>query len=159
MEIEGDGVKVVEKEPVVEKAEKPKKRRLSLVVLIIGIVLLLGGGGFLAYRLLSRPGARDAEFLVEVGEWQREDAESVIWNFTEIGKGTLTTNNHQNDYDFLWSIEGDTLKIETKWLYDLNDEYSYEIKQGDKKLTLTKDDGEITFCAATHEETEPEPEF
>ena len=35
------------------------------------------------------------------------DEPSVIWNFTEIGKGTLTTNNHENDYDFIWAIDGD----------------------------------------------------
>ena len=80
---------------------------------------------------------RDAEFLVQMGEWTREDAEGVIWNFTEIGKGTLTTNNHQNDYDFLWSVDGDTLKIETKWLYDLNDEYTYKLQQDNKTLTLS----------------------
>lgn len=104
---------------------------------IIGIAIFSAGLAFLLVKIFVGPGARDAEFLVEVGAWQREDAPSVIWTFTEIGKGTLTTNNHQNDYDFLWSIDGDTLKIETKWLYALEDEYTYKLQQGSKILTLS----------------------
>ncbi len=119
------------------KKTKAKRKTLPLICLIIGILALLGGGTFLALKLILKPGMRDAEFLVQMGEWTREDAEGVIWNFTEIGKGTLTTNNHQNDYDFLWSIDGDTLKIETKWLYDLNDEYTYKLQQDNKTLTLS----------------------
>ena len=34
-------------------------------------------------------------------------------------------NNHINDYDFIWAIDGGKLKIETNWLYTLNNDYSY----------------------------------
>ena len=163
LEINGDDVKVVETkleeaEPEEVKPEEAKKRRLPLVVLVIGFLALIGGGTFFAIKLLMKPATRDADYLVEIGEWAREAAESVVWKFTEIGKGTLTTNNHQNDYDFLWSIDGDTLKIETKWLYDLNDEYTYKIQQDNKTLTLSSDDGDIVFLAVNREESEPEPE-
>ena len=70
---------------------------------------------------------------------------SVIWQFTEVGKGTLTTNNHINDYDFIWALEDGRLKIETKWLYDLENEYEYELNQADKTLILKDDDKEIVF--------------
>ena len=123
------------------------KKRIPLIVFIIGIVTLLAGGGFLLFKLLKQPDTRDAEYLVEIGEWVENDADSVIWNFTEIGKGSLTTNNHFNDYDFIWAIEGETLKIETKWLYDLNDEYTYSLDRGAKTLTLTKGDSSIIFSA------------
>lgn len=173
LEINGDDVKVVEakevestkkpaEEPDVKSVDEPidapKKRRLPLIVLIIGVLTLIGGGTFFALKFVMKPATRDADFLVEIGEWSRESAEDVIWNFTEIGKGTLTTNNHKNDYEFLWSINGDKLKIETKWLYDLNDEYTYKIQQDNKTLTLSSDDGDITFRAVEREETEPEPE-
>ena len=130
------------------------KKRIPLIVFIIGIITLLAGVGFLLFKLLKQPDSRDAEYLVEIGEWVENDADSVIWTFTEVGKGSLTTNNHLNDYDFIWSIEGETLKIETKWLYDLNDEYTYSLDRGAKTLTLTKGDESIIFSAKAEEPVE-----
>lgn len=69
----------------------------------------------------------------------------VIWRFTEIGKGTLTTNNHLDDYNFIWALEGSMLKIETKWLYTLENEYSYSLDQSGGVLTLTDGDKEYRF--------------
>ncbi|MDO4746856.1 MAG: DUF5640 domain-containing protein [Candidatus Saccharibacteria bacterium] len=69
----------------------------------------------------------------------------VYWKFTEVGKGTLTTNNHINDYDFLWAIEDGKLKIETKWLYDLENEYDYEINRNEKTLILRDGEKQIVF--------------
>ena len=122
-----------------------KKKRLPLIIFIIGLVALLGGAGYLIFKIIKQPDLRDAEYLVDAGEWVKEGAEGVIWDFTEIGKGSLTTNNHINDYDFLWSMEGDKIKIETKWLYDLEDEYTYSIYRGSKSLTLTAGEKSTTF--------------
>ena len=70
---------------------------------------------------------------------------SVIWKFTEVGKGTLTTNGHVNDYDFIWALEDGKLKIETKWLYELENEYDYELDR-DKGLLVLKDgEKDVTF--------------
>ncbi len=123
------------------------KKKFSLIVFIIGLFALVGGATALILSFVLKPNMRDAEYLVEIGQWTENDAEGVIWNFTEIGKGKLTTNNHINDYDFIWAIDGDTLKIETKWLYDLNDEYTYKIDQGEKTLTLTSGEESFTFSA------------
>ena len=124
-----------------------KKKRLAIIIFIIGLITLLCGAGYLLFKILKQPDTRDAEFLVENGEWVEVDAENVVWNFTEIGKGSLTTNGHINDYDFLWATEGNTLKIETKWFYDVEDEYTYSIDRGAKTLKLTSGDKEITFKA------------
>ncbi len=124
-----------------------KKKRLPIIIFIVGLVALLGGAGYLIFKIVKQPDLRDAEYLVNAGDWVKEDAEGVIWDFTEVGKGTLTTNNHVNDYDFLWSMDGSTLKIETKWLYDLEDEYTYSINRGAKTLTLTSGEKTITFKA------------
>ena len=70
---------------------------------------------------------------------------SVIWRFTEAGKGTLTTNGHANDYDFIWAIEDGKLKIETKWLYELENEYEYELDKDTGSLILKDGDKEIVF--------------
>lgn len=123
--------------------EKPKKKILPVAMLIIGLVFLIGGVAFLVAKITSTSRASDAERLVEIGTFVEDGEDGVIWQFTEVGKGTLTTNNHTNDYDFIWAIEDGKLKIETAWLYDLNDEFDYKI-DGDK-LVL---DGEIVFKPA-----------
>ena len=129
------------------KTKKPwtKQRKISLGVLILGVLVLAGGIGFLAYNLLKTPDASDAEYLVAVGEWQRKDEPSVVWDFTEIGKGTLTTNDGENEYDFKWAFEDDKLKIDTDWLYTLNDEYDFSLDQETKTFTISNDDETITF--------------
>lgn len=123
--------------------EKPKKKVLPIVTFVIGLVVLLVGAILLALKLNANSIASDAERLVEIGTFVKEDEAGVIWQFTEVGKGELTTNNHANDYDFIWAIEGGKLKIETDWFYDLEDEFDYEIDG--EKLVL---DGEIVFLPA-----------
>ena len=133
-------VKGAKKESAKEaKKEAPKKKRvLPIVTFLVGLAVLIAGAVFLAIKLAERNAASDAERLVELGTFVKDGEEGVVWQFTEIGKGTLTTNNHLNDYDFIWAIENGKLKIETAWLYDLNDEFSYKI-DGDKLIL----DGEI----------------
>ena len=134
------------------KELKPKtkstKKRVGLVVMLVGILACIAGLVFLLMNIFAKPDMRDAEYLVEVGMWVREDEPSVEWKFTEVGKGVLTTNAHTNDYDFIWAISGDTLEVETAWLYTLNDSFVYELNQSDKTLTLTKDEETIVFIPA-----------
>ena len=135
------------------KTKKPKDKKLvtGIIVFIIGLATLVGGLVFMLLNIFAEPGVRDAEYLVQVGQWVREDETAVIWNFTEIGKGTLTTNNHQNDYEFIWAMEDDELKIETDWLYDLENEYEYKLDQSKNTLVLTNGDDNWTFVPATLE--------
>lgn len=88
------------------------------------------------------------------GVAEQESAESVTgancengveWQFTEMGKGTLTTNSHLNDYDFEWTIEDGKLKMRTKWLYQLENEYEYSLDQGTGRLVLRDGDSETVF--------------
>ena len=122
-------------------------KKFSLVIFIIGILALLGGGGFLAYKLLGGTNTADADLLISAGTWIKDGEPSVVWQFTEIGKGTLTTNNHTNDYDFIWALDGNKLKIETAWLYNLENEYTYSLDQSGKTLSLTANNQTITFVA------------
>ncbi len=127
------------------------KKRISIIVLIIGLITLIAGVVFLIIKLNAKPSIQDGEYLVTVGEWTKEDEPSVIWKFTEIGKGTLTTNDHLNDYDFAWALEDGKLKINTEWLYTLNNEFDYELNQSSNTLTLTSGDEEIIFIPVTIE--------
>ena len=126
------------------------KKRISLIVFIIGIITLLAGVVFLIIRLVATPGVNDGDFLVSVGEWSKEGDSNVIWKFTEIGKGTLTTNNHTNDYDFKWILEDGKLKIKTEWLYEMDDEFDYKLDQNGNTLIITKEDEEIKFTPTSN---------
>lgn len=121
------------------------KKRISLIVMIIGLITLVVGVVFLIVRLTTVPSVTDGEYLVSVGEWTEQGEPGIVWNFTEIGKGTLTTNDHLNDYDFAWALEDGKLKINTEWLYTLNDEFDYTLDQTGNTLTLVNGDEEIIF--------------
>lgn len=129
-----------------------KKKIISLTVFSVGLATLVAGVVFLVLILSRGAGTADGDFLVSKEKWVLENEEKVVWDFTEIGKGTLTTNSHENDYNFKWAIEDDKLKIETDWLYDLENEYEYELDQGAGKLTLHDDDGDYTFIATESQE-------
>lgn len=118
-----------------------KKKVLSICLLVVGLAVLATGVVFLALNILKSNRAADGEYLVSAGEWVLEGEDGVVWDFTEIGQGSLTTNNHLNDYNFKWAIEDEKLLIETEWLYDLENEYTYELDQGAGTLTLTDSDG------------------
>ena len=144
------GDKVEEKKP--EKPEVKKasgKKKLPVVVFVIGIIALVSGLSFLIYKLVAGPAAADADFLINAGEWVEEDEPSVIWKFTEVGKGTLTTDGYQTDYDFIWALENGKIKVETAWLYKLEDTFDYSLDQGSKTLTFKDEDKgiEVKFKA------------
>ena len=125
-----------------------KKRIIALVTMIIGVVALVIGIVFLIIKLTSKPSIEDGEYLVSMKNWVLEN-ENVVWDFTEIGKGTLTTNNHVNDYNFAWALKDGRLMIQTDWLYELNNEYDYELSQSDGILTLSDGEHEYKFVAQT----------
>ena len=122
-----------------------KKMIAGITTLAIGVVVLIVGVVFLVVRLVAGPGVPDGEYLVSAKEWTLEGAEGVVWDFTEVGKGKLTTNNHVNDYDFIWSLEDGRLLIETDWLYELENAYDYKLDRGAGVLTLTEGEKEIKF--------------
>ncbi len=116
-----------------------KKKIISIVVCVIGSITLIAGLIVLILNLTKTPAIQDGEFLVSTGNFKLENDDKVIWEFKEIGKGTLTTNNHVNDYEFIWALEDGKLKIETDWLYTMENEYDYSIDQANGVLTLTND--------------------
>lgn len=150
--------------------KKSGKFTASIVIFAVGLCVLAGGLVFLVLKLTAGPAVSDAEFLISAKEWmldeetncisEEPEAETncigdsgVIWKFTEAGKGTLTTNNHTNDYDFIWATDNGTLKVETDWLYTLNNEYQYELNRGEGVLTLKDEDKAYRFLMVK-EETE-----
>ena len=130
----------------VKPAKQPKSRRvMPLIILLIGLVAFITGVVVLILNITAHPAVPDADYLVDKSTWTLADAPQVEWTFTEVGKGTLTTNSHTNDYNFLWSISGDKLTIETDWLYTLDDTYAYKLDQSTATLTLTAEDGVTSY--------------
>lgn len=151
------------------------KKRISIIIFIIGLAVLVAGVVFLIVKLTAAPSIADGEYLVSVGEWALEGENcaqlkcagdtkclgpngepmvqcengGVIWSFTEIGKGTLTTNNHLNDYEFIWALEDGKLQVQTDWLYTLNNTYEYLLDQNSGTLTLTSGSETIKFVPAS----------
>lgn len=125
--------------------DKKKKKIISLAVFAIGLVTLVAGAVFLILNLTRGVDIADGEYLVSAEKWVLEDSDRVEWKFTEIGKGTLTTNAHENDYDFIWALQDGKMKIETDWLYDLENEYDYQIDQKAGELILSADGEEYKF--------------
>ena len=130
-----------------------KKKIISIIVFIIGLITLIVGVVFLIIKLVSGPRIQDGEYLVETGRFELENEPGVVWNFTEIGKGNLTTNDNLNTYDFIWTLEGDRIKIETDWLYTLNDEYKYRI-DGGNLILIDENSVEIKFVPRSGVDTE-----
>ena len=133
------------------KSHDPEKKKkvISVGLLIVGLIVLVFGVVMLILNVMKSSQAADGDFLISAGDWALEGEDGVIWDFTEIGKGTLTTNNHTNDYNFIWALEDGNLKIETDWLYDLENEYEYSLDQSSKTLTLTADGETYKFKAET----------
>ena len=127
--------------------KKDKKKIVSISILVVGLVMLVVGVAFLIFGLIKQGGESDGEYLVERGTWTLEDSERVVWEFKEDGKGTLTTNDHANDYDFTWSLQDGKMTVKTDWLYELSNEYEYELDQGAGALVLTDDEGTYRFVA------------
>ena len=100
--------------PKEKPVKKPDKGKIifGIVVFVIGTLVLIAGVVWLVLDLIKKPIVRDADYLVSVGAWQLEDSSEVVWNFAEVGKGTLTTNFHINDYDFRWRMDGDRRREE-----------------------------------------------
>lgn len=127
--------------------DKKKKKIIFISVFAVGLATLIAGAVFLILNLTRGADVADGEYLISVEKWVLSDSDRVEWKFTEIGKGTLTTNAHENDYDFLWSLEDGKMKVETDWLYDLENEYDYKLDQNAGELILSADGEEHKFVA------------
>lgn len=162
------------------KTKKPmdpkKKKILCITTLVVGLIMLAVGAVFLVLNLTKGSQAQDGEYLISAGEWALDlgdcaelvdesdpaeestecsDEPSVVWKFTEVGKGTLTTDGGKHNYDFIWALEDGTLKIQTNWLYELENEYTYSLDQKAKTLTLTNDkNDEYIFVALPAKQAE-----
>ena len=147
-------VRSVNKKSKNEKAKMPrrKKKALSITVFVVGLVTLVVGVVLLVLNLTRKVAIADGEYLMSAEKWTltdcgEEDCEKVVWKFTEIGKGTLTTDGGEHNYNFEWAIREGELQIQTDWLYELDNEYEYILDQDNGVLTLMDEDHEYRFTS------------
>ena len=143
--------------PPKPKDSNKKKLVTSLIVMVVGLIALVVGVVMLILNLVREPEMPDGEYLVSAKEWVMLDGAncaeapadcaktSVIWKFTEVGKGSLTTNGHKNDYDFIWALDDGRLLVETDWLYELENSYTYELDKRAGRLSLKDGEKAIVF--------------
>lgn len=152
--MESTEVKKVKKKTEKVKDPRKKKKILSIGVFVLGVIMLIVGIVFLVLNVLKGNAVADGEYLVAAESWVLTDCGSdncdkVVWDFTEIGKGSLTTDGGEHNYDFKWAIEDGKLDIQTDWLYELNNEYEYSLDQSSGVLTLrdidTEEDAEVEY--------------
>lgn len=136
------------------KNSNKKKKIACIAAFVIGIMLLVAGIVVLVLSILKGSAVADGEYLVAAENWAltdcgNEDCDKVVWKFTEIGKGSLTTDGGEHNYDFEWAIKDGKLDIQTNWLYELDNEYEYSLDQSNGVLTLrdidTEEDAEVEY--------------
>lgn len=136
----------------VAKDSRKKKKIACITVFVVGLIVLVVGIVFLVLSILKGNAVADGEYLVAAESWQltdcgEENCDKVVWDFTEIGKGTLTTDGSEHNYNFQWAIKDGKLLIQTDWLYEMDNEYEYSLDQGNGVLTLKDDENEYKFTA------------
>ena len=146
--------KKLKKKPIktAEKTPHKGKKILCIAVFVVGIIMMIVGVVFLVLDLMRGAAMADGEYLVAAENWvltdcEAENCDHVVWDFTEIGKGTLTTDGGEHNYDFKWAIEDGKLIIKTDWLYKMDNEYEYSLNQNGGVLTLKDDENEYKFTA------------
>ncbi|MBR3204184.1 hypothetical protein IKF81_00680 [Candidatus Saccharibacteria bacterium] len=122
-----------------EQSEEKKKSKKPLIISLIIIALVLAAGGASYYFFFRKKSplilSSESEYLIETKSWEKVDAPSVIWTFNEQGKGEITTNK-SNYYEMEWELSDKTLKIDTNWLYELNDSFDFFLNREEKSFTV-----------------------
>lgn len=131
-----------------------RRRAISVAVFLCGVISLVAGVVALVYGLARSDEVSAAAFLVKAGPWQRQDAPDVTWQFTSIGAGTLTTDGGEHEYPFTWALVDGQLKVDTEWLYTLNDAYDFSLNQSTSKFTLKTAQGTVAFVPVSAASTE-----
>ena len=79
------------------KHPQKKKKITCITIFVLGMIVLVVGTVFMVLNVLKGNAVADGEYLVAAGDWMltdcgNENCDKVVWDFTEIGKGVLTTD-------------------------------------------------------------------
>lgn len=139
------------------------KKKLAIIILAIFGVLAIAFGVFLIINAVQgeNPYGKmaEAEVLISIKKWQKEDESTVIWEFGE-GTGKITTNADEY-FDMEWGMKDGVLSIKTKWLTDLRDDFEIKVDKDAPSFTVISktDSKESKFVPYEEkEETETTPD-
>lgn len=123
-----------------------KKKFLVTACSIVAFVAIAAGAYYITKAISGTSSASAVDFLVSGHEWQKSGEESVVWTFENDGTCKITTNSTEV-FNCTWSLDGENLKIKTKWLRDLEDEFTLHINQAENSFTVTSkaDEKSSTF--------------
>lgn len=138
------------------KAKKHLSKKAKLAIIISSIVLgVAAAATALILFVFKTPKPEvvltDRDILISHA-WEKEGAPTVIWTFRADGTGELTTNK-SNYYDMKWSFEQEgeqqVLKIDTAWLYELNDSFVFSLDRENNSFSVKNlsDETESVFVA------------
>ncbi len=136
------------------------KKKIAIIIFAIFGTLAIAFGVFLIISAIQGedPYSKmaEAEVLIDVKKWQKEDEPTVIWEFGE-GTGKVTTNKIEY-FDMEWGMKDGVLSIKTDWLATLKDEFDITVDKSAPSFTVvSRSDGkESTFVPYEEEETEEE---
>ncbi len=133
------------------------KKKLAIIILAIFGALAVAFGVFLIISAAQgeNPYSKmaEAEILVDIKKWQKQDEPTVIWEFGE-GIGKITTNKDEY-FDMEWGMGDGVLSIKTKWLTDLRDDFEIKInKEAPSFTVISKSDGKESTFVPYEEKTE-----
>lgn len=134
------------------------KKKIAIIALSVVGVIAIAFGTFLIINALSGENLyqkmAEAEVLIDIKKWQKQDEPSVIWEFGE-GTGKITTNGDEY-FDMEWGMENEVLSIKTKWLEDLKDEFDITVDKETPSFTIVskEDSKESTFVPYEGKEEE-----
>ena len=123
-----------------------KKKLITTSVSIIAFIAVAVGAYFITKSLNNSSALSVVDFLVSGHEWEKVGEESVVWTFENENTCKVTTNSTET-FDCTWELNGETLKIKTKWLRDLEDEFTLSVNEAEKSFTIVSkvDEKESTF--------------
>ena len=140
-----------------------KKSKKPLIIAIVSVLVLAVVGALIYFFIIKKPQEKtivpDASCLAEVESWEKQGSPSVIWVFRPDGTGEITTNKN-NYYDMTWTLKGDVLSVNTKWFYELNDSFDFNLDRENKSFSVKNhsDEKESVFLPLGSQAEEAAPE-
>ncbi|MBR3319727.1 hypothetical protein IKG20_00230 [Candidatus Saccharibacteria bacterium] len=154
------------------KKHLSKKAKLAIIIsaIVLGVIAIALVLILIVFKKTEPEVVLTDLDILTAHAWEKEGAETVIWTLNRDGTGEITTNK-SNYYDMKWTIEQgeetQTLKVDTAWLYELNDSFSFSLDREADSFTVKNlaDETESVFVplgtaekkAAEQTETSDDP--
>ena len=97
---------------------------------------------------------KDDEFLVKVGEFEREGNSNTVLYFDSLTDGRISNDGDSTVYKMNWNLYGNKLIINIDWVYSKKKEYIIKIDKENIILTLNNEIKYVKKGSQVKEEVE-----